>query len=148
MSSVRIFTLDGAQKRDPAVEAWFGTKPEALGSIARRWFLLMRACGPDVLELLHDGHPTACIGNVALAYVNAFSDHVNVGFFGGAVLPDPAHILEGTGRFMRHVKIRPGGGLDERALRELISVAYVRMKDELNRQSEAGRTLGQSREVP
>lgn len=138
MSAVRIFTLDGAKEDDPAVEAWFGTKPEALASIARRWFLVMRACGPDVLELLHDGHPTACIGNVALGYVNAFGDHVNVGFFAGASLPDPARILEGTGRFMRHVKIRPGGSLDERALGGMIADAYVRMKDELNRQSEAG----------
>ena len=49
----------------------------------------MRGCGDDVREHLHDGHPTACIGDAAFAYVNAFRAHVNVGFFLGAILPDP-----------------------------------------------------------
>jgi len=121
---MRIFTLDGARKDDPAVEAWFASRSPALGPIARRWFDVMRACGPDVLELLHDGHPTACVGNVAFGYVNAFKDHVNVGFFPGASLPDPARLLEGTGRFMRHAKVRSGEAIDESALGELIAAAY------------------------
>ena len=65
----------------------------------------MRACGDDVRELLHDGHPTACVGSAAFCYVSAFTAHVNVGFFLGAELPDPAGLLEGTGIFMRHVKL-------------------------------------------
>ena len=56
-------------------------------------------------ELLHDGHPTACVADAAFAYVNAFTAHVNVGFFRGAELVDPARMLEGTGRYMRHVKL-------------------------------------------
>jgi len=128
MSSIRLFTLDGARRGDAAVDAWFATPPDALATIARRWFAEMRSCGEDVVELLHDGHPTACVGNLAFGYVNAFKDHVNVGFFLGASLPDPAGILEGTGRFMRHVKIRPDAPLDHSALRALIAAAYRDMK--------------------
>jgi hypothetical protein len=84
----------------------------------------MRSCGPDVVELLHDGHPTACVENVAFGYVNAFRAHVNVGFFLGALLNDPARVLQGTGRFMRHVKVPPGVSANEAALRELIKAAY------------------------
>lgn len=84
----------------------------------------MRACGEDVLELLHDGHPTACVRTLAFGYVNAFTAHVNVGFFLGASLHDPAGLLEGTGRFMRHVKLRPGVPVDEPALEALIREAY------------------------
>ena len=73
MNSVRFFTLDGAQKQDPAVEEWFAAPPAELRSIARRWFLEMRSTGQDVFELLHDGHPTACVENLALGYVNALS---------------------------------------------------------------------------
>ena len=105
--------------------------PGELGAIAQRWFEVMRNCGDDVRELLHDGHPTACVGDAAFAYVNAFRAHVNVGFFRGAELADPERLLEGTGKFMRHVKLRPGSDLDARALMELIETAYTDMKGRL-----------------
>lgn len=99
-----------------------------LGVIAQRWFEVMRSCGDDVRELLHDGHPTACVGDAAFGYVNAFRDHVNVGFFRGAELLDANGLLEGPGRFMRHVKLRPGQKIEEVALRKLVHIAYADMK--------------------
>ena len=99
-----------------------------LGAIARRWFEVMRNCGDDVRELLHDGHPTACVGDAAFAYVNAFKAHVNVGFFRGAEIADPKALLEGTGKFMRHVKLSPERDLEAVALTRLIETAYVDMK--------------------
>ncbi|HET7746125.1 MAG TPA: DUF1801 domain-containing protein [Vicinamibacteria bacterium] len=102
-----------------------------LGTIARRWFEEIRGCGDDVRELLHDGHPTACVQDAGFAYVNAFTAHVDVGFFRGADLADPEGLLEGTGRFMRHVKLRPGRELDERALKGLIRAAYADIKRRL-----------------
>ena len=102
-----------------------------LGAIAHQWFEVMRKCGGDVRELLHDGHPTACVADAAFAYVNAFTAHVNVGFFRGAELADPAGLLEGTGKYMRHVKLRPGSYVDAEALTQLIDTAYTDMKDRL-----------------
>ena len=99
-----------------------------LGLIARRWFEVMRACGEDVRELLHDGHPTACVGDAAYGYVNAFKAHVNVGFFRGAEISDPNGLLEGTGKFMRHVKLGPGREVNATALLKLIGTAYTDMK--------------------
>ncbi len=91
----------------------------------------MRDCGDDVRELLHDGHPTACVGNAAFAYVNAFTAHVNVGFFRGAEIADPDGLLEGTGKFMRHVKLRPERDVGTTALTRLIETAYTDMKRHL-----------------
>jgi hypothetical protein len=102
-----------------------------LGSIAQRWFEVMRGCGDDVRELLHDGHPTACVEDAAFGYVNAFRDHVNVGFFRGAEIADPGRLLEGTGKFMRHVKLRPDREVDAAELRKLVEIAYVDMKRRL-----------------
>ena len=102
--------------------------PGALGEIARRWFDVMRGCGDDVRELLHDGHPTACVTDAAFGYVNAFRAHVNVGFFRGAEIADPDRLLEGTGKLMRHVKLRPQRDVDAEALRKLIETAYRDMK--------------------
>ncbi len=81
-----------------------------------------------MVDLLHDGHPTACIGGLAFGYVNAFREHVNVGFFLGTSLDDPSKTLQGTGRFMRHVKVRPNQSLDEKILKRLIQTAYEDMK--------------------
>jgi hypothetical protein len=113
-----------AVRRDPGVEAWFSRADDALRLIAQPWFEQMRACGEDVRELLADGHPTACVEDAAFAYVDAFSAHVNVGFFFGAALDDPAGLLEGTGKRMRHVKVRWGQPVDEAALRALIAAGY------------------------
>jgi hypothetical protein len=73
---------------------------------------------------MHDGCPVACVEDAPFGYVNVFSSHVNVGFFLGAELDDPAGLLEGTGRRMRHVKVRPGSDLDDTALNALIQAAY------------------------
>ena len=103
-------------------------QPDALAAIAGAWFDVMRACGSDVRELVHDDQPTACVGDAAFAYVDAFTAHVNVGFFQGAELDDPAGLLEGTGKFMRHVKIKSRRPVNETAVRALIETAYADMK--------------------
>ena len=127
-----LFLLPSAVRRDPRVEAWFDlTDPFRM--MVQPWFECMRACGDDVRETLHDGMPTACVGDAAFAYVNAFSGHASVGFFHGSALPDPAGLLESTGKRMRHVKLRPGGELDEEALAVLVEAAYRDVRRRLHK---------------
>ena len=118
-------------KRDLAVELCMRNHAGPLGAIAQRWFEVRCACGEDVRELLHDGHPTACVADAAFGYVNIFKAHVNVGFFRGAEIADPHEILEGTGRLMRHVKLRPEEEVEADALTRLIKAAYADMKRRL-----------------
>src|SRR5436305_13787465 len=120
-----LFRFSGAVERDPAIEFWMEGHAGELGSIARRWFEVMRRCGDDVRELLHDGHPTACVGDAAFAYVNAFKAHVNVGFFRGAEIADPEGLLLGTGKFMRHVKLWTGRDVDVTTLKKQIETEYA-----------------------
>src|SRR5678816_4892324 len=127
----QLFIFPSAIKRDPAIEVWMHEHSGELGLIARRWFEVMRGCGDDVRELLHDGHPTACVDDAAFGYVNAFKAHVNVGFFRGAEIADPENLLEGTGKLMRHVKLRPERDVDPTALTKLIKTAYADMKERL-----------------
>ncbi len=124
---IALFRLPGAIRRDPAIQAWF-SKDDALRHLVKPWFGRMRACGADVRESLHDGHPTACVGDAAFGYVNAFTQHVNVGFFHGADLEDPARLLEGAGKRMRHVKLRWGEVVNDAALKALIAAAYRDMR--------------------
>ena len=123
----KLLRFPSAIKTDQSIEAWMRAHADELGEIARRWFEVMRHCGGDVLELLHDGHPTACVNDAAFAYVNAFTAHVNVGLFRGAELADPDGLLVGTGKFMRHVKLRPGQLVNDAALTKLIHAAYADM---------------------
>ena len=128
----QVLRFPTSVERDPAIEVWMHEHANELGAIAQRWFEVMRSCGDNVRELLHDGHPTACVGDVAFAYVNAFKAHVNVGFFRGTEIADPKGLLEGTGKFMRHVKLSPKRDLDTAALMNLIKTAYTDMKKRLN----------------
>lgn len=130
----QLFLFPNAVRRNPAIENWMHEHPGELGAIAQHWFEVMRACGDDIRELLHDGHPTACVESAAFGYVNAFKAHVNVGFFRGAEIADPGNLLEGTGKFMRHVKLRPGHDINAAALVTLIETAYADMKKHLNTQ--------------
>ena len=127
----QLLRFPSSVKRDPAIDRWMKEHSDELGAIACHWFEVMRKCGSDVRELLHDGHPTACVNDAAFAYVNAFKAHVNVGFFRGAEIADPEGLLEGTGRFMRHVKLKPGSDVDASALKRLIDTAYTDMRKRL-----------------
>ena len=141
-----LFRLARSLPRDPAIDAWlagpvrldraadalFAEADDELRAIARRWFERMRGYGPDVRELFHDGCPVACVEDAPFGYVNAFKAYASVGFFHGAALDDPAGLLEGAGKRMRHVKLRPGEPVDDGALNELIAAAYRHIHLRLN----------------
>lgn len=132
-----VFRLSGGQKRASAIDAWFASGPIELRSLAQRWFEELRRCGKDVRELMHDGCPVACVEDAAFGYVNTFKSHVNVGFFYGAKLADPAGLLEGGGKRMRHVKLVPDSQVDAQALRDLVEAAYVDVRARLREERSA-----------
>jgi hypothetical protein len=123
-----LLRFNGAVERDPDIDVWMREHAGELGAIAREWFEVMRKCGDEVRELFHDGYPVACLGDAPFGYVNVFTSHVNVGFFQGAALPDPARLLQGNGKRMRHVKLRPGTATDVASLSKLIETAYSDIK--------------------
>jgi hypothetical protein len=126
-----ILRFPSAVKHDPAIDHWLRAQRDDLRPFVETWFTQLRQRGSDVRELMHDGCPTACVGDAAFGYVNAFKDHVNVGFFFGALLTDPTGLLEGTGKRGRHVKLRPGRDVDRTALGQLIQTAYVDIRARL-----------------
>lgn len=128
-----ILRFPSAVEHDPAIDAWLCAQRDDLRPLAETWFACMRQSGDDVRELMHDGCPTACVDDAAFGYVNAFTHHVNVGFFFGALLVDPAHLLEGTGKRGRHVKLRPGSDVDSAALTQLVETAYADIRTRLRK---------------
>jgi hypothetical protein len=128
-----ILRFPSAVTHDRAIDAWLRARRADLRPLAETWFTHMRQRGADVRELMHDGCPTACVGDAAFGYVNAYRDHVNVGFFFGALLNDPARLLEGTGKRGRHVKLRPGVDVDAAALAGLVDAAYADIRARLRK---------------
>ena len=126
-----LFIFSEAVHHLPEIDEWFSNEPHELYSIAQQWFTNFRQCGADVNEIIHDGCPTACVDHAAFGYVNVFKSHVNVGFFTGAFIQDPHKLLEGSGKRMRHVKLRPGIDVNTQALSELIERAYLDVKGRL-----------------
>jgi len=127
-----LFRLNGTVVIDPEIDAWFSAPDHEMRGLVQPWFEQMRLLGRDVREVMHDHAPTACVGDAAFAYVNAFSAHAAIGFFHGADLDDPAGLLEGAGKRMRHVKLRWGVGANEAAIGELIAAAYADIKRRLS----------------
>jgi hypothetical protein len=127
----KLLRFDGAERRSPRIDIWFTEQSLELRALAQPWFARMRACGGDVRELMHDGFATACLDDAPFAYVGIHKAHVSIGFFQGASLRDPAGLLEGTGKRMRHVKLKPGQAFDTAALGALVDAAYADMKRRL-----------------
>jgi hypothetical protein len=128
-----ILHFPTAVKHEPAIDAWLQAQRYDLRPFVQTWFTAMRRCGEDIRELMHDGWPTACVDTAAFAHVAAYRNHVSVYFFFGALLDDPARLLEGTGKRGRHVKLKPSKPLDAGALAKLIDAAYRDIRARLDK---------------
>ncbi|KXK39955.1 MAG: DUF1801 domain-containing protein [Saprospiraceae bacterium] len=69
-------------------------------------------------------------------FVMPASHHVNLGFNYGADLPDPHHLLEGTGQLYRHIKIKSVEQLNDKNLIDLLtfSTSYRVINEVTNKQ--------------
>jgi len=66
------------------------------------------------------------------AYLRPYAAHVNLGFFQGYRLPDPAGVLMGTGVKLRHVKLRQAGEAAALALADLMIAAQAERRAALS----------------
>jgi hypothetical protein len=66
------------------------------------------------------------------AYIGVQRSHVNLGFYRGSLLKDPAGLLDGTGRKLRHVKIADMPAARNPAIRTLLVQAIAERRRHLN----------------
>ena len=88
---------------------------------------MIAGLAPDAHEIIyHDalGYGPTDSGFDRILYISAFKDHINLGFFYGAGLPDPHALLTGSGKQMRHVKIRSAESMPRAALTQLLGLAW------------------------
>jgi hypothetical protein len=88
---------------------------------------MLSEVAPDAHEIIYHGAlgygPTDS-GFDRILYISVFSDHINLGLFYGAGLPDPDALLSGSGKQMRHVKLTSAQSWPAPAIRQLLELAW------------------------
>jgi hypothetical protein len=111
----------------------------AMRSIVSRLREIVVDVDPDTVEVVRLGDRAATYGvgpkkmSEGYAYILPHKNWVNLGFYMGVALPDPAELLEGTGKKLRHVKVRSVEDAERPELRALIEQALAERKQALNR---------------
>jgi len=106
-----------------------------LAAIARRLRTMIRAVDAGTVETVRLGDHAATYGvgprkmSDGYAYVMPMRGYVNLGFYQGAELKDPERLLEGTGKGLRHVKIRSLAEADRAPIRALVAAALARRRN-------------------
>ncbi len=114
--------VTGRAKPASQVDTYVKKLPPDTRAVVETLRRLIFAVAPHAYEDLKWGQPWY-VGNKGVCYIAAFKDHVNLGFARGAELPDPAGRVEGTGKGMRHVKIRSAKEIDA-AVKDLARDAF------------------------
>jgi hypothetical protein len=112
---------------------------DEIRAIATRLRALMVDVYPDVVEVPWPKQRIAGYGvgpkkmSEHFCYIGTHSAHVNLGFYYGAGLPDPEGLLEGTGKKLRHIKVRDVEDVDRPAVREMIERSLAERQQALGR---------------
>src|SRR6185503_2504772 len=113
-----------------------GVEP-GLATIARRLRAMIRDVDGGVVETVRLGDNSATFGvgprkmSDGYAYIMPMRGYINLGFYQGALLADPQRLLEGTGKALRHVKIRSLAEANRLTVRALVSAALARRRSAL-----------------
>jgi hypothetical protein len=89
--------------------------------LALRKFVKQTA--PSLVESVKWGNGCWVKGKIPVAYVYSVPDYVQFGFFMGSALKDPKGLLEGSGRYVRHIKVHKPSEIDARAFAALLRQA-------------------------
>ena len=125
MPELKITTVGGNGNFDEVIAA---ASPE-IQALAREARALLSDVMPGIVEVPWARQKIAGYGvgpkkmSEHFCYLAPFKKHLNLGFFYGADLADPQNLLEGTGKELRHIKIRSAEQLRQPAVRELIERA-------------------------
>ena len=110
-----------------------GVEPD-LAAIARRLRAIIRAVDVSTVETVRLGDNAATYGvgprkmSDGYAYIMPMRGYINLGFYQGALLADPQRLLEGTGKGLRHVKIRSVAEANRPPIRALVGAALARRR--------------------
>ncbi len=116
------------ERHNAAIAEMLDTHTPEIQELVQALRELIQAAAPELVEEVKTGWGNIVYKrNGVVCAISPYSNHVNLNFYQGISLPDPARVLEGTGRSLRHVKIRP---TDE--LRSDVLIPLIREADDLS----------------
>jgi hypothetical protein len=118
----------GTVRRDRAIDAQVRAHAGAMGETLSRLVSIARDAAPEHDEIAYRGAPSFCIEGEPYCYMVPFSRHVTLGFCHGAALPDPDGLLEGRGRYQRHVKVKSGERIPAAGIARLVAASARRVR--------------------
>lgn len=114
---------------DQEVIDFLNARDDSVGTLALALRDILLEVAPEAVERVYRNHPSAAwFGSGPkmsdmFCYIATAKAHVNLGFCRGAALPDPSHVLEGTGKVMRHIKFWCNQDLNRPFVRRYIRAA-------------------------
>lgn len=106
-------------------------------TIIRALRRFVKSAEPELVESVKWGNGCWLAGSEPVAYVYADAAWVQFGFLTGSSLTDPGGLLEGTGRYVRHIKVRKTGDIDRPAFGALLRQAASRRRPAPKRRTAA-----------
>ncbi|HYP42173.1 MAG TPA: DUF1801 domain-containing protein [Chloroflexia bacterium] len=115
------------------VEEFLAPFSPTVRELAMRTRELVRSTLPSGYEGVHPGRNSIIYGTSGkmvdwICYISPLKSRINLGFLRGGELPDPEGLLEGTGKLLRHVKIRQVEDIEKPAIKALLVAAVEAMK--------------------
>jgi hypothetical protein len=117
------------RQNDAAYQEMLTSFPPEVRELATAVRALILDVMPQAFEVVWARQRTAGYGtgpkkmSEHFCWIAPQRDYVDIGFNYGSELPDPARLLEGTGRLFRHVKVRSLDDVKNPALREMVQTA-------------------------
>jgi hypothetical protein len=105
------------------IDDYVAKKGSKLAEVARGLRRLVKKTVPDSEETVNPWKIPTFESNGPMCFFMMGKNHVTFGFLRGTSLPDPAKLLEGTGKNLRHVKLRTLQDLRRPGLKKLIQAA-------------------------
>jgi hypothetical protein len=114
----------------PELDQFLQAYPGEVGQLfkATRERVLKAAKGCN--EIIYDAYSAVASGftftegfQEAFCHIAAYGKYVNLGFNNGAQMDDPAHVLQGSGKFIRHITIKKIEDLNAAPVAHFIALA-------------------------
>lgn len=93
-----------------SVDDWIDRQAPDIATALRALRAHLQKAHPHLVERVKWSHPWY-VGRGDVAYLSVGADYARLGLCYGALIDDPSGLIEGTGKAMRHIKVRPGDPL-------------------------------------
>ncbi len=112
------------------IEGFLQNYPPEVQELARLTQAWVKKVLPESSEELALGYKMIMYklrpnGRQFVVYIAPYPKHVNLGFLMGTSLSDPHKVLKGTGKTLRHIKIKQSGDLEKEGVKEVVEAAWA-----------------------